>query len=201
MGQLITPSQAIWEASDEALAVVVGNTPEHVLVNAGGEVIDRTPEELAAFISTGGVWVDYCGWPMVYIGRAGEELIHIGPRGFDRFLSARGIELSYSPYPELVYPEFIYPRSLVVLGKVPAALIVNKDAPYKEGDSYSIYSNFALLSWSGYYFYAYRDVDPVLYTNFITNTLARLNIANLLPMFPWEGPPLPRFLGILWPRR
>ncbi|MBA7664591.1 hypothetical protein ES703_72652 [subsurface metagenome] len=26
------------------------------------------------------------------------------------------------------------------------------------------------------------------------------NIADLLPMFPWEGPPLPRFLGIFWPR-
>lgn len=26
-----------------------------------------------------------------------------------------------------------------------------------------------------------------------------MNIADFLPMFPWEGPPLPRFLGILWP--
>lgn len=25
------------------------------------------------------------------------------------------------------------------------------------------------------------------------------NIADFLPMFPWEGPPLPRFLGIVWP--
>ncbi len=25
------------------------------------------------------------------------------------------------------------------------------------------------------------------------------NIADLLPMFPWEGPPLPRCLGIAWP--
>ena len=25
-------------------------------------------------------------------------------------------------------------------------------------------------------------------------------IADLLPMLPWEGPPLPRFLGIVWPR-
>lgn len=28
---------------------------------------------------------------------------------------------------------------------------------------------------------------------------SKVNIADLLPMFPWEGPPLPRFLGIVWP--
>jgi hypothetical protein len=27
-----------------------------------------------------------------------------------------------------------------------------------------------------------------------------MTIADFLPMLPWEGPPLPRFLGILWPR-
>jgi len=26
------------------------------------------------------------------------------------------------------------------------------------------------------------------------------NLADLLPMLPWEGPPLPRFLGIYWPQ-
>jgi hypothetical protein len=26
-----------------------------------------------------------------------------------------------------------------------------------------------------------------------------MNIADFLPCFPWEGPPLPRFLGIFWP--
>ena len=26
------------------------------------------------------------------------------------------------------------------------------------------------------------------------------NIADFLPMPPWEGPPLPRFLEIYWPR-
>jgi hypothetical protein len=25
------------------------------------------------------------------------------------------------------------------------------------------------------------------------------NLFDLLPMFPWEGPPLPRFLSIYWP--
>lgn len=30
---------------------------------------------------------------------------------------------------------------------------------------------------------------------------SRPNLFDLLPMLPWEGPPLPRFLGILWPRR
>lgn len=30
--------------------------------------------------------------------------------------------------------------------------------------------------------------------------MKEFNIADLLPMPPWEGPPLPRFLGILWPR-
>lgn len=28
---------------------------------------------------------------------------------------------------------------------------------------------------------------------------SKVNIADLLPMFPWEGPPLPRFLRIVWP--
>lgn len=27
----------------------------------------------------------------------------------------------------------------------------------------------------------------------------QFNIADFLPMLPWEGPPLPRFLGISWP--
>jgi hypothetical protein len=26
-------------------------------------------------------------------------------------------------------------------------------------------------------------------------------LSDLLPMAPWEGPPLPRFLGIYWPSR
>lgn len=29
--------------------------------------------------------------------------------------------------------------------------------------------------------------------------MAQINLAALLPMFPWEGPPLPRFLGLFWP--
>jgi len=29
----------------------------------------------------------------------------------------------------------------------------------------------------------------------------QFNIADLLPMLPWEGPPLPRFLGIYWPQQ
>lgn len=27
-----------------------------------------------------------------------------------------------------------------------------------------------------------------------------MEIADLLPMLPWEGPPLPRFLGVVWPQ-
>lgn len=26
-----------------------------------------------------------------------------------------------------------------------------------------------------------------------------MSLFDLLPLFPWEGPPLPRFLGIFWP--
>lgn len=26
-----------------------------------------------------------------------------------------------------------------------------------------------------------------------------MNLIDWLPLFPWEGPPLPRFLGIVWP--
>ena len=26
-----------------------------------------------------------------------------------------------------------------------------------------------------------------------------MNLKDWLPCFPWEGPPLPRFLGIVWP--
>lgn len=29
--------------------------------------------------------------------------------------------------------------------------------------------------------------------------MQQFNIADLLPMLPWEGPPLPRFLGLVWP--
>lgn len=27
-----------------------------------------------------------------------------------------------------------------------------------------------------------------------------MTLIDWLPLFPWEGPPLPRFLGIFWPR-
>ncbi|MBA7689877.1 hypothetical protein ES703_98396 [subsurface metagenome] len=27
-----------------------------------------------------------------------------------------------------------------------------------------------------------------------------MTLTDWLPLFPWEGPPLPRFLGIYWPR-
>lgn len=29
--------------------------------------------------------------------------------------------------------------------------------------------------------------------------MQQFNLFDLLPMPPWEGPPLPRFLGIRWP--
>lgn len=29
--------------------------------------------------------------------------------------------------------------------------------------------------------------------------MQQFNIADFLPLFPWEGPPLPRFLRFFWP--
>jgi len=31
--------------------------------------------------------------------------------------------------------------------------------------------------------------------------VSEFSISSLLPMLPWEGPPLPRFLGIYWPQQ
>ncbi|GAI68113.1 unnamed protein product [marine sediment metagenome] len=28
-----------------------------------------------------------------------------------------------------------------------------------------------------------------------------MTLMDWLPLFPWEGPPLPRFLGICWPQK
>lgn len=62
---------------------------DRIYLNWGGERIDRAPAAVAQLVQQGGVWIDWCGWPM-YADN--------GSAGFQAFLRALNIILTARPW-------------------------------------------------------------------------------------------------------
>lgn len=191
---IIFPEHARWYAPLAWYQQLAALLPDGVLVNAGGEVVDRDPTEVARIVSAGGRWVDYCGYPMWYREYRlaypvhGEEapLWRLGTMGFSQFLMAMDMLFSHTFMPS----GFTFPRSLVVReAKVPAFVIPNLQTPHTE----NTFSCFALKHpGGGMYFYAYASpdgtgVEPRAYGGFINSLLK----APMPPPIPDGRPPVP----------
>lgn len=178
---LIFPERARWYAPLEWYQRLAQALPSGILVNAGGEVVNRDPLEIGRLVASGGIWVDYCGYPMYYrldkydYPEPGTTyLVPQGTLGFSRFLTAMDMLFDHTFMAE----GFEYPRSLVVReAQVPAFVIPNLKAPHTE----KTFSCFALKHPSGgMYFYAYahpsgEGVRPETYASFV-NSLMRQEI-------------------------
>jgi len=167
MGQILRTRNWLWwdqghnQAPESWLATMASVTPSQVYINGAGEVLpDSAPyadtdqaRALAAWISQGGIWLDYCGYPMfyeeTYLGTSRQ-----GENGFRDFLRAAGYDTETTFYSS----DFVYPRSLVVKGsgQKPVGMIINTEAP-QAGNTYS---SFALQIGKGWYFYAYASNNP-----------------------------------------
>jgi len=168
LARVVKPAESWWINIEAArrLSTLIGDTNK--IVNLGGEVIDRMPEEIAYLIKRGYQWIDYTGYPMYYFNTTEEWLLE---DGFRRFLTALGIpsDLEIINFWSYKYGGE-YPRSLVVLQpiKLPAGItFVTPTGEYSTIEP-SIYSMFALkVDRGGYYYYAYADIPPDEYANFI----------------------------------
>jgi len=74
------------------------NLPGYFVINGYGEALGPsparqwTPEQVAAFVKSGGIWVDYCGWPMYYETPAPDGFdTAVGGTGWNEFVSALGV--------------------------------------------------------------------------------------------------------------
>lgn len=180
MGQTVFPGRYIGWATMEQLNKLASLVPANVTVNLGGELIDRSPEEIAAFVLDGGIWSDYCPTPMYYQEGPGMSPL---AAGFVRFLEALGAPTNFTFASFEYNPDF--PRALTLLDGPPKGFVANKDAPHTR-DPVPIYSSFAIRAGKGVYFYAYDAHDfvtPEAYASFIIDTLKKPQIPLwLLPL-------------------
>ena len=173
----LAPSQSAPAASWNGLISALTSGPlsaRRMVFNLGGARLpnqggDWTPATVASFCRSGGVFVDYCGWPMYYASNptlTGEP----GSSGFKSFLNASG---AYGlPYAGFNSSEatgtygghYPYSRSLVLNAQPPqvswfdpntrAAILRNYHLNGLAGPSW-IYASFAVMIGSGMYCYAY----------------------------------------------
>lgn len=167
------------------------------LINGGGEVVDRDPSVIAAFVQAGGTWVDYCGYPMYYREHWSEGepieddggysmvtwLDTLGETGFREFLISAG-NLLFDHTFWSNREGFVYPRSLVLRNGKPPWVIGSTELPHTA----KIFSAFAVQHESGgRYFYAYgvdgSGVTPGQYAQFMASVGA--------PVEPPEEPDEP----------
>lgn len=180
VGQNVTPQHV---APPEAMANLAGWLKQNasslnVALNYGGEMIDRTPQQIATFVKGGGVWIDWCGWPMYSNPSTG----NLGGGGFDAFLRSLGVVATALPAsaagpvftafgvtPDTAAGLFYFSRYLITdtsLSNLDTSSgrpwQVNTHAPFGTlhdflGHEYYGYSSFALLAGSGAYLYAYGN--------------------------------------------
>ncbi len=101
-------------------------TDRYVIINGAGEDIPYSsqlhkqfdPQIVADFVKGGGVWIDYCGWPMYYTSGAGGGSYGdaTGPGGWSSFCENLGYgwladanftvppEITYNPYSKYPFP-------------------------------------------------------------------------------------------------
>lgn len=180
MGQIVNADLYGFRAPEPWLRRLAETTPEHCLINGGGEIAPYDGLVMADYIKDGRVWLDYCAYPMYYY-RLDGQIKRQGAGGFANFLFQAGYPLSHDFWAHR--QGFVYPRSLVLYEEPPSFLLLN---PYSSW-AWHVYSSFGLKIGRGYYFYAFASdpwpegtkidppgVTPDTYTRFVNEALAQL---------------------------
>ncbi len=186
------------------LAAMVDAGRREVRVNAGGGDWPVSPQDLAAFVRGGGVWVDWSGWPgwgaqgnselwaqlLVALGinpppMAGEPG---GPAGFfsrhegDAAPYATGFRHKYDLALHLTAPIDTLPGWVANPG-TPAWVEQEPDGKTTYG-----YTSFAIRAGRGLYCYAtwtnYGDIPFEQYAKFVNSQIAALS-APVRAWLPW----------------
>lgn len=176
MATIVEVQEPHWGAGSGWVRELASHLPSDWLVNGGGEVVDRDPSEIAAFVRAGGAWVDYCGYPMYYrqdclgTGPCGNQWL--GGNGFRRFLVGLGnLGFSHTFMPD----GFAFPRALLVDEPTIPQWIYPCYAPDVPHES-NVFAAFGLKppGSAGWYFYAYGvgadGVSAGQYLQFIRQT-------------------------------
>ncbi len=187
MATIIQVQNPHWSAGSGWVRELASYLPATWLVNAGGEVIDRDPSDVAALVSGGGTWVDYCGYPMYYreecLGSGPCGVAKLGENGFREFLVAAG-NLLFDHTFRSDHEGFEFPRSLVLRDGLPSWVIPATELIHTD----KIYAAFMVKHPSGgRYLYAYgvngAGVTPSAYAQFIS----RVTGVEPPPVYP-PGP-------------
>lgn len=163
-----------------------------VVVNGNGESPLWSEARVAAFVRSGGVYVDYCGWPFYYSGTTGGN--------WNQFLDDLGVSLGashdfllltqvagqdfafdlsrYSWYSQYTSggstPTIPYPYGLATTTN-----LANKGFPVAPrfvsrlplSPPVYVYNMFAIRAGRGLYFYAYNGIAVSTYAAFIASSL------------------------------
>lgn len=73
-------------------------TSRYIIINGAGEALaystqlhaQYSPQVVANHVKQGGIWIDYCGWPMYYQAAADGQVQHLGSGGWATFAEAVG---------------------------------------------------------------------------------------------------------------
>ncbi len=157
-----------------------------VKLNDEGEYTGWTYSEIASFVEGGGIWIDWCGWPLA----ATDTTIFV-PMGdfeanFAGLAKSLGVPMGYENGPpsfSAVPSGFPYVRSLCTTGAVEGqGFEANPNSISTVSGTTHCYSSFAIRYGKGAYFYAFG------------NNIA-YGYGDLLPQTPNPGVPFDQY----WP--
>lgn len=139
----------------------IANSNVSITLNENGQYITESPARIASYINNGGVWVDWCAWPM-YVNDSpqfGAPNLN-GAKNFAEFLQAMGgiqVSSNGNSNPNFATPSgATYVRSLTIDQPINSSrFVVNPQTPRESAGGYVLYPSFAILYGKGAYIYAF----------------------------------------------
>jgi hypothetical protein len=174
-------------ANMQQLASDLGWIPTDICINAAGEGMSAeypNVENVGSYVLEGGVYVDWCGYPMGYLTQGGAWMDFVSANFFD-FLNSIGVSTDYidgfdtgwggalafgcggAPFNRMWLSKYLFPYENSVIVS-PGAIVQCSGG---SGDyAYGIVG-VAPPGGSGWYFYASPNVDECDLANFISYCL------------------------------
>ena len=192
MAEIVYPS---WISNVGPVEELASQLDGVTIVNGGGEVVDRSPEDIVALIVQGYNWMDYCAWPLYY-----QEHEALFAWGFARLLQALGVPVDLVTLASMF--DFWGPGELAGVdeqGREIRYLNVYSPIPLPEGLGFRVdgiyhemippgsYSIFALESAAGGYYYGSWNVAPADYIALGVSAGHEVDWRVLLPQIVGAG--------------
>lgn len=128
-----------------------------VILNEQGEYSGWPYTQIASFVQNGGIWIDWCGWPLALTDFSGFGDF---PANFTNLAAALGSPMGYDQGQvsfSAIPSGWPYVRSLVVTGTPGGGFIANPNTQNITSGSKQVYSSFAIRSGKGAYIYAFGN--------------------------------------------